>query len=245
METTTVTAIYALLLLVGLPLLAAHDARQDVDLEQLTTHRTTVYVSIAVSLLVVASITAGIAIWQKLPPESLGWRVEDPFQAIAWAVVATGAGFGVALGASRVSAAFGWPESRIAYYLMPRSPAETRGFLLLAGLGAICEEYVYRGFLLHATIAWIGNPWLAVGLTSISFGFAHGYQRAAGITRAGLLGVIISVPVVLSGSLFPAVVAHFWINAIIGMGGWRLMLDEASFDTEGSTDASPEDGSRS
>ena len=46
--------------------------------------------------------------------------------------------------------------------------------------------------------------------------------------RATLLGFLLAVPVVVTGSLFPAIVAHFWINAAIGVGGWKLLYPEAA-----------------
>ena len=68
--------------------------------------------------------------------------------------------------------------------------------------------------------------WPAVALVSVSFGISHGYQRLIGVLRATLLGALLALPVVWTGSLFPAIVAHFWINAAIGVGGWRYLYPE-------------------
>jgi len=43
------------------------------------------------------------------------------------------------------------------------------------------------------------------------------------VIRAGLLGLLLTIPVMWTGSLFPAIVAHFWINPAIGVGGWRVL----------------------
>jgi membrane protease YdiL (CAAX protease family) len=71
------------------------------------------------------------------------------------------------------------------------------------------------------------GPWPAALLTSASFGLSHGYQRALGVVRAGLLGLVLTLPVMWTGSLFPAIVAHFWINAAIGVGAWRFLYSPA------------------
>jgi membrane protease YdiL (CAAX protease family) len=220
---------FAILLLVGLPALAVRDSGRDLDMEELrraVRFRRAIYVSIGLSLLVVAGVTFAVARWQGVPDEALGWRVEGVMGSIGWSLGIAIAGLGlawlVAVGARRLQL----EESEIAQLLMPRDAGEKRGFLLLAGVGAVCEEYIYRGFLLHVFTTWWGLPWLAAVVTSVSFGFAHGYQRMAGILRAAVLGGILAVPVLRTGSLFPAIVAHFWMNAAIGLGAWRLLMPD-------------------
>ena len=123
---------------------------------------------------------------------------------------------------------------------MPRTAGEKRGFLVLAGIAAVCEEYAYRGFGLWALTAWTGQPWLAAVLVSISFGLGHGYQRLAGVLRAAVLGMLLAATVIWTESLFPAIVGHFWINAALGLGAWRYFhaewdpskVDEATADEE-------------
>ena len=219
----------ALLLLIGLPALAARDAGREVDesqFEQAGRFRRAIYVSIAVSLLLIAGFALVIARWQGVAGEALGWTVGPISVALAWAAGTTVVGLGAAWLISVLGGKLGLEESRLAYLLMPRDAGEKRAFVLLAGVGAVCEEYVYRGFSLHILADWFGFPWIAAGVTAVSFGLSHGYQRLAGILRAAVLGVILAVPVVQTGSLFPAIVAHFWINAAIGLGGWRLMIPE-------------------
>lgn len=236
MEPNLVVQAWALLLLVGLPLLAARDAGREEELERAAEFRRSIYVSIAVSLLVIAAVTLGIAAWQDVPGRALGWRVEAPGGAIAWSAAITAAGLLMAWLVGISARTLGLRESRLARLLMPRDAAEKRAFLLLAGVGAVCEEYVFRGFLLAVLESWSGSAWVAVAGTALSFGLAHGYQRLAGMARATLLGVLLALPVVWTGSLFPAVVAHFWINAAIGLGGWRWMIagsDDGSRDGGG------------
>lgn len=217
---------YALLLLVGLPVLAALDARREIELEQAARHRRALYASVAVSLLLVAGVTFGVAVWRDVPARDLGWRIHDARGGFAWGVGLTLAGLVAAWAVTAAARAAGLEEGPIARALMPRGPREKRAFLLLSGVAALCEEYVFRGFLLFVLADWSSSPWFAAAVVSISFGLAHGYQRLAGVLRAGTLGMVLAVPVVSTGSLFPAVLAHFWINAAIGLGGWRWLIPE-------------------
>lgn len=216
---------WATLLLVGLPLLAARDGARGLELERASEFRRPIYFSIALSLLLIAGATLGVAAWQDVPGSALGWRVGDPGRAAAWSAGVAVAGVLVAWTVTRVADRLGLEESELAVLLMPRTPREKRAFLLLVGVGAVCEEYIFRGFLLHAVEAWSGSVGVATGVTALSFGLAHGYQRLAGIVRATLLGAVLALPVVVTGSLFGAVVGHFWINAAIGLGGWRWMIE--------------------
>lgn len=217
---------FALLLLIGLPVLAAFDARRGVDLEAAARHRRALYASVALSLIVMTSLTLVIIAWQDISADALGWRVRDPVLAFGWGLGFAGGGLAVLWIMTTVSRRIGLDESPLAMLLMPRNAAEKRGFILLSGVAAVCEELLFRGFLLWVLAGWVRSPWFAASIVSLSFGLAHGYQRRAGILRAGVLGMLLAVPTILTGSLFPAILAHFWINAAVGMGGWRYLLDD-------------------
>lgn len=232
-ETTPspIAAGYALVLLIGLPMLAAMDARRGVDLEEAAAHRRALYVSVAFSLLVIASVTGGIAAWQDVTGGDVGWFVESTTDGLLWGAGTAAAGLVLVWGVTLAAGAAGLAESPLARLLMPESGAEKAGFLLLSGVAAVCEEYVFRGYLLWALTGWTGSPWFAAVVVSLSFGLAHGYQKLAGVIRAGTLGMLLAVPTILTGSLFPAIVAHFWINAAVGMGGWRYLLTDFEDET--------------
>ncbi len=231
---------YALVLLVGLPVLAALDARRGIELEHAVRFRRAIYGSIALSLLVVTAITLGVASWQRVRPASLGWQITGATEGFVWGVAVAAAGLILAWLVSASARALNLSEGRIAQLLMPRDAREKRAFLMLSGIAAVCEEYVFRGFLLWTLTAWTSSPWFAAAIVSASFGLAHGYQRLAGITRASSLGFLLCVPVIVTGSLFPAIVAHFWINAAVGLGGWRYLIpDEPDMETALETAATP------
>ncbi|MEJ2009725.1 MAG: CPBP family intramembrane metalloprotease [Acidobacteriota bacterium] len=86
--------------------------------------------------------------------------------------------------------------------------------LAMAPTAGLCEEFLYRGFLLAEATAWFHSVAWGVVVSSAAFGFAHSYQGLNGMVRAGLLGALLAWPVVHTGSLYPSMAAHFAIDAV-------------------------------
>lgn len=206
----------------GLPVLAARGGVPDEQAEQVAAARTAVYASAALSLMFLSAVAFGVAVWQDVPAERLGWRVGPAGPALAWAAGVTVGGLAFAWVLVRIGRRLGFEESPLTFALMPRTSNEVRAFLVMVGIAAVGEEYLFRGFAWQVLSEPLG-PWPAALLTSVSFGLSHGYQRALGVVRASLLGLLLTLPVMWTGSLFPAIVAHFWINAAIGVGAWRFL----------------------
>lgn len=229
MSFTPIALAFCLLLTAGLPLLAARTGIREEQAAEIAAARSAVYLSAAISLVVLGGATFGIAAWQDIPPDALGWTVERPLPAFGWSAAVAAAGLAVVWLMIRAGGWLGWPESRLSLVLMPRTGRERAAFVLLVAVAAVGEEYLYRGYMLHV-LAGTTGAWPAVAITAISFGVAHGYQKLIGVARATLLGFLLALPVVQTGSLFPAIVAHFWINAAIGLGGWRRLYPDAVAD---------------
>jgi membrane protease YdiL (CAAX protease family) len=218
---------FALFLLVGLPLMAARNSRLEEHLEVIERARPALYFSAALTLLLVAGLTAIVAAWQGIAPADLGWRVEAPGLGVAVGAAVAAVGLLVAWLSGVLGRLAGLKESPLLRLLLPGDSRERRAFLVLAGIGAVCEEYVYRGFALHVLSDWTGQPWAAAGITAASFGLAHGYQRLNGIIRSAMLGMVLAAPVIWTGSLFPAILGHFWINAAMASGVSSWIMVEA------------------
>jgi membrane protease YdiL (CAAX protease family) len=226
LEFTPLVLGFAVALAIGLPLLAFRTGLREEHVEEVTRARSAVYFSAAVSITVLAGVTFGISAWQGIAPAAVGWKVGGAGAAFAWAVVVAGAGLAAVWIVVRVGQTLKLPESRLSLVLMPRTSREKRAFLLVAAAAALGEEYLYRGFMYHVFAETLGGPWTAAVVTSVSFGVAHGYQRTVGMVRAALLGVLLAIPVIWTGSLFPSIVAHFWINAAVGLGGWKHLFPD-------------------
>ncbi len=157
-----------------------------------------------------------------VPLAQLGLRALSPAVLLAWAAAATAGGVGIMLAAR----ALGVRESAFLRRLLPASGSEKVAFAGLSLSAGFGEELVFRGFLLVALrIAW-GSQILALLVSSVAFGWMHAYQHPAGAMRAGLLGSLLAIPLVLSGSIWPSMIAHSAIDIIGGLLLRRRLLPE-------------------
>jgi membrane protease YdiL (CAAX protease family) len=98
--------------------------------------------------------------------------------------------------------------------LLPRTTAERRLFTLVGVTAGVCEEWLYRGFLL-AVVAAVGGGLstpVLVAIGAVAFGLAHAYQGVAGIVTTGVLGGVMAGLYVGTGSLLLPVVLHALID---------------------------------
>lgn len=95
--------------------------------------------------------------------------------------------------------------------ILPQSLAELAWFRVVSVTAGVCEEWLFRGVLTTVLAGWFGLP-VAVGLSSVAFGFAHAYQGPAGIVKTGLVGLVMSGIVLATGSLVPAMIVHAAID---------------------------------
>jgi membrane protease YdiL (CAAX protease family) len=57
--------------------------------------------------------------------------------------------------------------------ILPSSRAEQTAYVVVALTAGLCEEFLYRGWLLHLFGAALGSLWAGLLLSSVAFGFAH------------------------------------------------------------------------
>jgi sodium transport system permease protein len=93
-----------------------------------------------------------------------------------------------------------------------RSVSGVQLFIVLAVLPALCEEIAFRGFILSGLRRGF-RPWPAVLLSSFLFSL---YQmNVFQFVPHFLLGIVLGLLVVRTGSLWPAVVFHFTYNSLL------------------------------
>lgn len=98
---------------------------------------------------------------------------------------------------------------------LPHTPEEDRWFFWLSVSAGICEEVVFRGFLIAYFVAFAGL-WPAVALSTAVFGLAHAYQGPSGILKTGLAGAVAALLFVGTGWLLAPVLAHIGVD--VGSG---------------------------
>lgn len=93
-------------------------------------------------------------------------------------------------------------------YFLPTNKKELRlftwGICITAG---ICEELLFRGYLLHLLSAQM-PMYLAVVISSIIFGLPHIYQGFSGVIRTALFGLVFALIYLWTDSLLIPIVLH-------------------------------------
>jgi len=126
------------------------------------------------------------------------------------------------------------PERRgrlgaIALKLMPQNLAEALPFVALVCTVSVCEEFLYRGFVLALVQRVFGGSVLAavVGSSAV-FGIGHYYQGRRGVMNTSVLGALFAGLRVWTGSLAPGMLVHFAVDLLAGLGGsrWAAFRDE-------------------
>ncbi|MFZ2097905.1 MAG: CPBP family intramembrane glutamic endopeptidase [Anaerolineales bacterium] len=94
--------------------------------------------------------------------------------------------------------------------LLPTSPRERKWFAATAITAGICEELLYRGFLMHYLPSTFPTlDWLTVSILSgIIYGLSRAYQGLKGMAQTALTGFSFAIVFIISGSLLPAMVFH-------------------------------------
>lgn len=95
-------------------------------------------------------------------------------------------------------------------FLLPSNREERKWWWAVCITAGVCEEIVYRGFLMHYLHA---NPWhvsliWALLISSFIFGIGHLYQGVAGAASTVAVGFLFGGFYVITGSLLLPVLIH-------------------------------------
>lgn len=166
-----------------------------------------------------ASTLVLVGLWWFVgrPAEALGFAVPGGGRLLVGAL-ATGLGFGVLYAQWRAVAAMrdeGLEDLRaqmapVADFL-PRTDREAALFRRLSVTAGICEEIVYRGYLIWYLTGFVGT-WPAALLAAAAFGVLHLYQGLAGVVRTGATGLVMAAVYVATGSLLWPVILHTTVD---------------------------------
>lgn len=104
----------------------------------------------------------------------------------------------------------------------PHTTRELAWWALVSVSAGCCEELIFRGFLIWAFQPLLGL-WGAAVLSVVVFAAAHAYQGAAGVLATGVVGAILTVVVLVFGSLWPAVAIHVVLDLQQGIAAWLVL----------------------
>jgi membrane protease YdiL (CAAX protease family) len=196
-----------------------------------TKARHTLWLRGALLMWAASGLVLGLWITTGVPMSSVGlglpegWRLWAPL-ALGGAVVALQVNSAIKL--TRLAA----PSEKLRGQLSsvapitPRTASELPAFFGVSLTAGFCEEVLFRGFLI-----WVLQPvvglWIAVALAALLFGAVHAYQGVAGVIRTGLFGLLFTAIVLLTRSLWPAIVLHAAVDAMGGVIAWLVLRDPA------------------
>jgi membrane protease YdiL (CAAX protease family) len=93
--------------------------------------------------------------------------------------------------------------------MLPRTAGERRLGVAVSVTAGICEELIYRGFLIAFGTGVLGlNPYVAGGLAALLFGAAHLYQGWPGMIRVTCFGILMTALYLRTGSLLIPIAIH-------------------------------------
>jgi membrane protease YdiL (CAAX protease family) len=104
--------------------------------------------------------------------------------------------------------------------MLPHDVRELRWFSAVGITAGICEEFLYRGYLL-----WYLGRFLpvgfAVGASALIFGLGHSYQGPRGVLVTAVVGAVMAGLYIVTGSLYAPMMLHALMDLYSGWVTWR------------------------
>ncbi len=117
-------------------------------------------------------------------------------------------------------------ETPLLHQLLPKTGSEKIVFVFLSLAAGIGEELAFRGFAIPVMVLLSGSEWGGALVSSLAFGCLHGYQGWLGVARTGSMGFLLAAVFLLSGSIWPAVLAHAILDLVAGLLLGETLLRE-------------------
>jgi membrane protease YdiL (CAAX protease family) len=99
--------------------------------------------------------------------------------------------------------------------MLPHDARELRWFSAVSITAGICEELLYRGYLIWYLQHWLPLA-LAVAVAAIIFGVGHFYQGPRGVLLTTVVGAFMAGVYLVTGSLFAPMVLHALMDLYSG-----------------------------
>ena len=106
---------------------------------------------------------------------------------------------------------------------VPVGGTEIAAFAFVAFTAGVCEEILYRGWLVSFLGALFGSIWIGMVAAAVLFGVGHAYQGRQGMIATGVLGLVFGTMFVLVRSLVPGEAIHAGIDLVNGVLAGRVV----------------------
>ena len=162
---------------------------------------------VIVLVIIVAPASIPLAALGLTPPKPIGW--------IIMAVLLLGIGLSVVLIRRSPGAMASMQGSlEASMILLPSTDTERRWYAATAITAGICEELLYRGFLIpYLHYNFKVQDWTIIAvLSGIIYGLSRLYQGFKGFSQTALTGFAYTYVYLFSGSVVPAMVFHILVE---------------------------------
>ncbi len=107
---------------------------------------------------------------------------------------------------------------------LPVGKGDLITWVALSLTAGVCEELLFRGWMVNFLGAAMGSIWIGLVLSSLWFGLGHAYQGGKGILVTGLAGLVFGLVYVGVGSLVPGQVLHALVDIVNGFIGAGILV---------------------
>ena len=111
--------------------------------------------------------------------------------------------------------------------LLPSSAGELRYFTVLSITAGVCEEVLFRGYLIWYLAVYLGLPAAGV-LSGVAFGLGHLYQGRRQAVKIIFLGLVFVLFYLGTGTLWIPMALHALLDAAQGRLAYGFLKKEAS-----------------
>jgi len=224
-------AVFTGTLIVLFPVVAVVQLRL-VDLTTLP--RRAAYLNSMTTILALGLVALGLGVW-RFGTVGLGLVWPGTTSFVGWSLGLTAAGMAIVFAFVALRRGLGLHESDFLRHMLPRNTEDRRLFALLSLSAGIGEELVFRSYLIAVLAVVLRDPWLAASAAAVLFAAVHAYQGPVGLVRTAVLGVVLATPLLILGSIWPAIVAHTAIDLFGGLVFAERLVDppiaqEGAFD---------------
>jgi membrane protease YdiL (CAAX protease family) len=153
----------------------------------------------------------------ELGRSAMGLEGVEPVPLLLWTLVAAVGILAVQLAFLLGRVRFGIREASLVHQLLPRTLPEKVVFSFLSLAAGVGEEMAFRGFAVPGLALLTGSSWGAALISSLAFGLLHGYQGWLGVARTGAMGLVLAGVFLVSGTLWPAILAHALLDLVTGL----------------------------
>jgi uncharacterized protein len=223
----------AFLLLVVLPITSVRSGSiEGVDLD--LPPKKHLYYTNGLALIIAGSVILTIWNVHRRPWDSLGidWIIPSPIALVALAISVFIYSIDLWWNVRQSKSNDDEVADKSMRSIIPLTRIDFQHYIFLAVAAGVCEEIIYRGFLIPYVMHWFSSlsfaQWIAIGLPALSFGISHLYQGWAAVVKIVIIAICLGTIFYYSESLIIVIVLHILIDLASGYVGMKTMSDPST-----------------